>query len=127
MKKAMDLVAAAKGVVRELGVPDAVQAIRRADLVIDVREADEYQQGHLQGAVLIPRGLLEFRMDANPDWARRDLGVVLYCKTGGRAALAAATLQDMGYGNVASIAGGIEGWMAAGQPIQQAAGLRFDD
>lgn len=117
MKTAHDLVQAAKLRVQEISPDVAEQAIRHADAVIDVREADEYQAGHLPGAMHISRGMLEFKLSSTPALAARDLKVVLYCKTSGRAALAACALQDMGYLNVQSIAGGFEAWAAAGKPM----------
>ena len=61
MKTAHDLVAEAKSCTQEIALKDAEQAIRQADVLIDVREADEFAAGHLAGAVLMPRGLLEFK------------------------------------------------------------------
>jgi rhodanese-related sulfurtransferase len=90
MKTAHDLVLQAKAHVREIALQDAEEAIRQADVLIDVREADEFAAGHLPGAVLVPRGLLEFKLSGTPALSGRDLKVVLYCKTSGRAALAAA-------------------------------------
>jgi len=117
MKTAHELVAEAKAHVTEVPIDQAQDAIRAADLLIDVREADEFAAGHLAGAVSMPRGVLEFRLSGTPALERRDLRVVLYCKTSGRAALAACALQSMGYLNVQSIAGGIEAWVQAGLPI----------
>ena len=117
MKTAHDLVAAAKARVQEVPVADAEQAIRDADVLVDVREADEFVAGHLAGAVHISRGLLEFKFSANPALQARDLNILLYCKTSGRAALAAASLHDMGYLNVRSVAGGFDAWAAAGKPV----------
>lgn len=117
MKTAHDLVAAAKTRVQEISIDDAEQAIRDADLLVDVREADEFAAGHMNGAVHISRGMLEFKFSANPALQSRDLKIVLYCKTGGRAALSALSLHDLGYLNVQSIAGGIDAWVAAGKPI----------
>ena len=119
MKTAHDLVAAAKTRVQEISVQEAESAIRDADLLLDVREADEHVAGHLSGATHIPRGLLEFKFSATPALQPRDLKIVLYCKTSGRAALSAVTLHDMGYLNVQSIAGGYDAWVAAGQPVVQ--------
>ncbi|MCW2314397.1 rhodanese-related sulfurtransferase [Rhodoferax antarcticus] len=73
--------------------------------------------GHLPGAVHLSRGMLEFKFNANPALQSRDLKVVLYCKTSGRAALAAVALQDMGYLHVKSIAGGFDAWAGAGKPV----------
>lgn len=117
MKTAHDLVVDAKQTVKELPLDQAVDAVRHCDVLIDVREADEYAQGHLPGAVHMSRGMLEFKLSANPQLQSRDLQVVLYCKTSGRAALCAKAMQDMGYLNVTSIAGGIDAWVAAGQPL----------
>ncbi|HSO46114.1 MAG TPA: rhodanese-like domain-containing protein [Rhodoferax sp.] len=117
MKTAHDLVAAAKSRVQEIPVTDAEQAIREADVLVDVRETDEFAAGHLAGAVHISRGMLEFKFSANPALQQRDLNILLYCKTSGRAALAAAALHDMGYLNVKSIGGGFDGWAAAGKPV----------
>lgn len=117
MKTAHDLVAAAKARITEVAIDNAPSAVRAADVVIDVREADEYQTGHIPGAIHASRGMLEFRVSSAPALSPRDLKLVLYCKTSGRAALAAAALQDMGYLDVQSIAGGFDAWVAAGQPV----------
>ena len=117
MKTAHDLVAAAKARVQEISVLDADQAIGEADLLLDVREADEYAAGHLSGAVHISRGMLEFKLSANPALQPRDLKIVLYCKTSGRAALSAVALHEMGYLNVQSLAGGFDAWVSAGKPV----------
>ena len=108
MKTAHDLVAAAKARIQEVSVAQAEQAILDADVLLDVREADEFAAGHLPGAVLVPRGLLEFKISVDPALQARDLKVVLYCITSGRAALAACAMQDMGHLNVRSIAGGFD-------------------
>jgi rhodanese-related sulfurtransferase len=117
MKTAHDLVTLAKARTEEVSLPNAEQAIADADVLIDVREADEYASGHLSGAIHASRGMLEFKMSSTPALTARDLKIVLYCKTSGRAALAACALQDMGYLNVRSIAGGFDAWTAAGKKI----------
>lgn len=117
MKTALDLVAAAKARVTEIPLADAEAAIRDADVLLDVREGEEFAAGHLPGAIHASRGMLEFKLSSTPALTARDLKVVLYCKTSGRAALAAAAMQDMGYLNVKSIAGGFDGWVAAGKPV----------
>ena len=117
MKTAHDLVAAAKARITEIPLEQAAQAVREADVVLDVREADEFATGHLPGAVLAPRGLLEFKLSSTPELNARDLKLVVYCKTSGRAALAAAVMHDMGYTHVRSIAGGFDAWAAAGLPV----------
>ncbi len=117
MKTAQDLVAAAKSVVTEIPVNDAEAAIRDADVLLDVRETDEFANGHLPGAVHVSRGMLEFKLSGSPQLSARDLKFVMYCKTSGRAALAAAAMKQMGYLNVKSIAGGYDAWVAAGKPV----------
>ena len=117
MKTAHDLVVQAKQTVKEISVDEAVKAIQSCDVLIDVREADEYLAGHLPGAVHMSRGMLEFKIAANPKMQSRDLDIVLYCKTSGRAALSAKSLSDMGYTHVRSIAGGVDAWVAAGHAV----------
>lgn len=117
MKSAHDLVLAAKARIAEVDLQQAAAAIRNADLLIDVREADEYSTAHIPGAVNIPRGLLEFKLSNDPQLTERTLKLVLYCKNSGRSALAADALREMGYRNVLSLAGGIEAWQAAGREL----------
>ncbi len=82
---------------------------------IDVREADEWQEGHLPGAVHVPRGHLESRIEAvAPDRAQP---VVLYCASGNRSAFAAKTLQELGYTNVHNLVGGFTDWKRNGLEI----------
>ena len=119
MKTAMDLVAAAKAQVTEISVAEAEAAIRDADVLLDVREADEFAAGHIPGAVHASRGMLEFKLSGSPQLASRDLSFVIYCKTSGRAALAAAAMREMGYLKVQSIAGGFDAWAAAGKPVHK--------
>lgn len=117
MKNAMDLVTAAKAHVTEVPLDAAEAAIRDADVLIDVREESEFAAGHLPGAIHASRGMLEFKLSSNPALQSRDLKVVLYCKTSGRAALAARAMNEMGYLNVQSLAGGFDAWKAAGKPV----------
>lgn len=117
---------AAKQGIHEVPVADAEAAILAADVVIDVREGEEYREGHIGGAVHIPRGMLEFILSNDPALEDRSRSFVLYCKTSGRAALAARSMQDMGYLHVSSIAGGFDGWCAAGKPVAQPARPDFD-
>lgn len=117
MKNAMDLVAAAKAHVTEVPLESADAAIRDADVLIDVREESEFAAGHIPGAVHASRGMLEFKLSSTPALQSRDLKVVLYCKTSGRAALAAQAMRDMGYLNVKSLAGGFDAWKAADKPV----------
>ncbi|MDG9757510.1 rhodanese-like domain-containing protein [Pseudomonas sediminis] len=117
MKSAHDLVLAAKTRITEVDLSQAEAAIRDADLLIDVREADEYSAAHIPGAINIPRGLLEFKLSNDVQLAERTLKLVLYCKNSSRSALAADALREMGYRNVLSLDGGIEAWQAAGREL----------
>src|SRR3954470_11630936 len=85
-------------------------------VLVDVRETEEWDQGHLPGAKHVPRGHLESRIEgAVPDHAQR---VVLYCASGNRSALAAKTLRDeLGYANVESMTGGITLWKDRGYEV----------
>jgi molybdopterin/thiamine biosynthesis adenylyltransferase/rhodanese-related sulfurtransferase len=84
-------------------------------VLIDVREKDEVDQGHLPGATHIPRGFLELRIEAlAPD---RKTPIVAYCAGGNRSLLAAAGLQRLGYENVVSMSGGFSQWRNEGNPV----------
>jgi rhodanese-related sulfurtransferase len=72
------------------------------------------------------RGMLEFKLAANPQLQPRDLKITLYCKTSGRAALCALSLKEMGYVNVRSIAGGFDAWQAAGFHVEKPSVTTFD-
>jgi rhodanese-related sulfurtransferase len=78
--------------------------------LIDTREESEFAEGHIDNATLLPRGLLEFKLNTIPELADKTKAVLIYCRTGGRSALAAQTLQTLGYTNVLSLAGGFESW-----------------
>ena len=126
MKTAHDLVTAAKALVQEISLADAEQAIREADVLLDVREAEEFASGHLPGAIHASRGVLEFKLSGNPELSSRELKIVLYCKTSGRAALAARSLHDMGYLHVKSISGGFDAWSGAGMPVVKPSVTAFE-
>ncbi len=119
-----DIVARAKATIKECSVTEVNQCLTSETLLIDIRELAEFRKGHIAGALLAPRGLLEFeihgiveRRATNPNVAPEDRDIVLYCGTGGRSALAAQTLDSMGYRKVKSMAGGIVAWAAAGLPV----------
>ena len=126
MKSAHDLVVAAKQTIEEISVDEAFKAIQSCDLLIDVRENDEFLAGHLPGATHLSRGMLEFKMAGNPKLQSRDLTIVVYCKTSGRAALCAQSLAQMGYTHVQSIAGGIDAWQAQGHAVFKPAQPSFE-
>jgi rhodanese-related sulfurtransferase len=117
MKTAHDLVMAAKSRIQEVPVTESEQAIREADVLLDVRESEEFAAGHIPGAIHASRGMLEFKLSNSPELSNRDLKIVMYCKSSGRAALAACALQDMGYMHVKSISGGFDAWASAGKPV----------
>jgi molybdopterin/thiamine biosynthesis adenylyltransferase/rhodanese-related sulfurtransferase len=110
-----DLLAQAKAEIREVDTAAAEAALARpGTIVLDVREPDEYDQGALPGAVHIPRGHLESQVEGRlPD---HDAPVIVYCAGGVRSAFAARTMQELGYGDVASMAGGFGKWKDEGRP-----------
>jgi len=123
-RKAADLVAEAKSRVENLG-PDAVeQELRSGDaILVDIRDAPELDEhGRIPGSIHVPRGMLEFRADTTSPYHVDPLDpskrVILHCASGGRSALAAQTLQEMGYERVAHLDGGITAWKEAGKPTE---------
>lgn len=88
----------------------------RAPLIVDIRERDEYEEGHVPGALFIPRGFLELRIEQHA--FDPETPIVLYCAGGVRSALAARNLKEMGYSNVESLIGGYNGWINEGLPFQ---------
>jgi rhodanese-related sulfurtransferase len=117
---ALDLVAEAKSKITEIDLAAAQTAMPHA-LLLDVREPAEFDAGRLPGAINIPRGVLEFRIGDHPQMSHRDSDILIYCKTSGRAALAALNLQRMGYINVRSIQGGFDAWAQANLPVEREA------
>ena len=117
-----DFVAKAKATITECSVRDVHKNRDAGTLLIDIREPAEFGRGHLPGAVLVPRGLLEFEIlpaiqRAGFGDMPEDCDIVLYCGTGGRSALAAKSLDDMGFRNVRSMDGGIVAWAEAKLPL----------
>lgn len=102
--------------IHEVGVAEvAAQSNDDSAVVLDVREKNEWDEGHIPGARHIPRGYLELRVEnAVPDKTRP---VLLYCAGGTRSVFAAQTLQEMGYATVASMRGGFTAWKDAGLPF----------
>lgn len=112
------LVAEAKQRVRELTVEEARHAINGGNArLVDVREDNEWHACHAKGADHLGKGIIERDIEKLvPD---RDAELILYCGGGYRAALAADSLQKMGYTNVASMAGGWRAWLEANAPIEE--------
>src|SRR5580704_16553284 len=107
-----DLLKSAKADIREID-PETAEAGLHEATFLDVREQDEFEQGMIPGAVFIPRGHLEAQAENKlPD---RDAPIVVYCAGGNRSAFAAKTLQDLGYSDVVSMAGGFGRWKNEGR------------
>ena len=86
--------------------------------LLDIREKVEFDAGHIDGAEHISRGLLEFMIEAHPKFSDRSLPVLVYCKSGGRSALAGATLKRMGLERILNLEGGFDAW-TQGQNIPE--------
>ena len=121
---ARDLVAEARKEIETLSVAEMGRELGRPDAVlVDLREpAERVEHGTIPGALAAPRGMLEFYADPASHYHRTELDpgqrVVLYCASGGRSALAADMLQQLGYTDVAHLDGGFNAWKATGQPTQ---------
>jgi sulfur-carrier protein adenylyltransferase/sulfurtransferase len=105
-----ELLAQIKSEITEINARDAHEALAgdTPPVLVDVRELDEYQEGAIRGSVHIPRGNLESNIErVAPD---RTTPIIVSCAVGARSAFAAKTLEDLGYLNVASLAGGFSGW-----------------
>ena len=116
-----ELVAQARKSITEIDAATLANRLNDDLLVIDVRESDEHGEGAIPGSVLIPRGLLELSIEARV--SDRHAPLVVYCAGGQRSALAAHTLIEMGYRDVASLTGGFTAWKAAGKSWRQPTGL----
>src|SRR3984893_12348864 len=110
-----ELVADAKKKITEISPTDAASKSKsRAAAIVDVREKDEWDEEHIPDAVQMSRGMLELEIeDKFPD---RNMTIICHCGGGGRSALAAESLEKMGYKNVRSMAGGFQAWKGAGLP-----------
>ena len=121
-KTAAELVGEAKAQVEGISPQDAAAEVASGAVVLDVREPVEWEQ-HIEGAVQIPRGLLEFSADPASPRHKPELDpsarVITYCRSGGRGALAALTLKTLGFQNVANLDGGFAAWKEAGLPINE--------
>lgn len=124
-QSAGDMVKTAKQTIENLTPQKAYEEIStNSATVIDLREPDELKQnGKIPGAVNAPRGMLEFYADPTLPYHKPEFEkgkrIILYCASGGRSALAAKTLKEMGYKNVAHIDGGMKAWNEAGLPVVQ--------
>ena len=109
------LVAEAKKHITEISPDDAAVKLKSGEgVIIDVRDKDEWDEGHIPGATHLSRGTIEFDIEEKvPD---TNAMIICHCGGGGRSALAVESLQKMGYKNVRSMAGGFKAWKAAGLP-----------
>jgi rhodanese-related sulfurtransferase len=117
MKSASQLIAEAKSRIREISARDARELHQRntGAVFLDVRDQPEVNLGKIPGALHISRGTLEGKVEAV---VPRDAQVVIYCASGNRSAFAADALQQMGYTDVRSMAGGIQEWVAQGGEVE---------
>jgi molybdopterin/thiamine biosynthesis adenylyltransferase/rhodanese-related sulfurtransferase len=112
-----ELLQQVKGEIDEVDSTHARELIaEESPAIVDVREREEWDEGHLPGAVHVPRGHLESRIErAAPDKSRP---VLVYCASGNRSAFAAKTLEELGYDHVVSLAGGFTDWKRNGNPFE---------
>lgn len=127
MKTSQQLIAQAKAAIAEVSIAQLHQVLQadKATVLIDVREPAEYSSQHIDGAVNYPRGVLEMNIhnhpavaaaSCEPQVALQQLSqhdIYLICRSGGRSALAAESLQRMGFSKVYSVAGGMQAWLDA--------------
>src|SRR5688572_24266061 len=124
-KSAMELVQGAKQQIENLTPEQVKEELDNGKAtLIDIREAEELQlTGKIDGSYHAPRGMLEFYADETLPYHRPEFDknkrLILHCASGGRSALAAATLKEMGYDNVAHLDGGLKAWKDAGMPITE--------
>jgi rhodanese-related sulfurtransferase len=114
LKSKQEISSEAKSKASHISSPQLAGYVSGKDdfVLLDIRTEAEYEAGHIQGAQWFPRGKLEYYIQEliqDPDSR-----IVLYCRTGGRSALATLTLKDMGYTNVVDLAGGFKEWVAEG-------------
>ena len=113
-----ELLAEVRCEIEEIDAPATRALLDSSDppVLLDVRERDEWEEGHLPGALHIPRGSLESRVESRlPD---REHDIVVYCAVGARSAFAAKTLEELGYERVRSLAGGFTDWKRNGFPTE---------
>jgi rhodanese-related sulfurtransferase len=111
--------------IREVTTHEVLHIQRIGNPIVDVREPEEFADGHIPGAVNIPLGRLEIEVHSLPaaveregdTHSLRERPVVLYCLSGGRSARAAAALRRLGFSNPVSLAGGILAWTGDGHPV----------
>src|SRR5438552_10612982 len=117
MKTLKEMITEARQVVPEEGPAEVQNRLKSGDpvVVIDVRDPDEYRDGHIEAASNISRGFLEFRIGTAV--SDQTTPVVLYCQTGLRSLLASKALKELGYQNVINLQGGYQKWSQSGLPV----------
>ncbi len=116
-KTGAEITEEAKAQIREMSSADVKALLdSKEDVVyLDVREPNEWNLGRIPGAVHLPRGNLESKLEGLVDRSRK---IVVYCARGNRSALAALTMKQMGYDNVTSMSGGFQAWPDMGGPVE---------
>ncbi len=119
-----ELLAQAKSEIHELDARALEARLQASEppLVIDVRELDEFEQGAIPGAIHIPRGRIESRIEGLVP--NHETPIVVSCESGARSAFAARALGELGYTRVESLTGGFAGWKSGGHAVERPAAPR---
>lgn len=126
MSTVVDIVTRAKTQIENLTPEQVAREAAEGAVLVDLRESAELQDGTIEGAVHAPRGMLEFYADPASPYHRAEFDpgrrTILFCASGGRSALGAVALAELGYRDVAHLDGGIAAWTAEGRPTEPFAG-----
>jgi len=115
-KEFLEIAEDARSRVKEISVEETLKKVKNGANLIDVREDNEWNDGHAEGAIHLGRGIIE--RDIVGKFPDKNADLILYCGGGYRSALAADNLQKMGYTNVLSMIGGWTAWKKANAPIE---------
>ena len=120
----LDMIARAKAQIKTIDMQTFKKLVdsKKHGQIIDVREVSEYNEGHIPGAISIPRGVIEFRIWALVGYGekmKKDMELILYCSSGSRCALAARSLQELGLTNVTAVDMKLSNWQDAGYPLTE--------
>lgn len=120
MSTVVDIVTRAKTQIENLTPEQVAREVAEGAVIVDLREPAELQDGTIEGAVHAPRGMLEFYADPASPYHRAEFDpgrrTILFCASGGRSALGAVALAELGYRDVAHLDGGLKGWRSEGRP-----------
>jgi rhodanese-related sulfurtransferase len=125
-QRVIELLAAARARIRRVEPAEARERLEDGAVLVDLRSHFERERdGIIPGSIHVPRSVLEWRVDdasgySNPEVANRNLELILVCDEGYSSSLAAAGLLDLGFGHVADLVGGFQGWRAAGLEVAPA-------